>query len=372
MEPTLGTALHNKMNKSKKNNYSYGSSGVDVELGRKFVEMIKPLAERTKTAANTPELGGFGAVFDIGSCGFKDPLLIAATDGVGTKLLLAEEASAHKAVGIDLVAMCVNDLVAQGATPLFFLDYIAAGNLDISVGTQIIEGIAQGCKEAGCALIGGETAEMPGMYAPEHYDLAGFAVGAVERAAIIDGKKIEVGDQLIGLASTGFHANGFSLIRKILTSEGIDLCDTSSFSPGQAIGDALLKPTRIYTESILRALAKVENGIKGLAHITGGGFYENIPRTLPKQTTAIIDASSWSPPPLFKWLQRAGNLGWQEMFNTFNCGIGMVVVVEPTQMEAITATLEDNGETVFHIGEIQKSSEINRQIIIQNFETQWD
>ena len=372
MEPTLGTALHNKMNKSKKNNYSYGSSGVDVELGRKFVEMIKPLAQRTKTAANTPELGGFGAVFDIGSCGFKDPLLIAATDGVGTKLLLAEEASAHKAVGIDLVAMCVNDLVAQGATPLFFLDYIAAGNLDISVGTQIIEGIAQGCKEAGCALIGGETAEMPGMYAPEHYDLAGFAVGAVERAAIIDGKKIEAGDQLIGLASTGFHANGFSLIRKILTSEGIDLCDTSSFSPGQAIGDALLKPTRIYTESILRALAKVENGIKGLAHITGGGFYENIPRTLPKQTTAIIDASSWSPPPLFKWLQRAGNLGWQEMFNTFNCGIGMVVVVEPTQMEAITATLEDNGETVFHIGEIQKSSEINQQIIIQNFETQWD
>jgi phosphoribosylformylglycinamidine cyclo-ligase len=360
------------MNESKKNNYSYGSSGVDVELGRKFVEMIKPLARQTKTAENTPDLGGFGAVFDIGSSGFKDPLLVAATDGVGTKLLLAKEANAHKALGIDLVAMCVNDLIAQGARPLFFLDYIAAGNLDTSVGMQIVEGIVQGCKEARCALIGGETAEMPGLYARGHYDLAGFVVGAVERSDVIDGRKIEAGDQIIGLASTGFHANGFSLIRQILTSQGIELSDILPFSQGQTVGEALLKPTRIYTESILRSLAKVKKGIKGLAHITGGGFYENIPRMLPKQTTAIIDASGWSPPPLFKWLQKIGNLGVHEMFNTFNCGIGMVLVVKSTKMEAIISTLKDSGENVFHIGEIQNLLGNNQQIVIKELQGQWD
>ena len=360
------------MNKSKQNNYSYESSGVDVELGHEFIDLITPLAKSTKTIGNTPDIGGFGAVFDIGASGFKDPLLVAATDGVGTKLLLAHETNGHRAVGVDLVAMCVNDLIVQGAKPLFFLDYIATGKLETSVGLKIIEGIVEGCKEAQCALIGGETAEMPGLYRPKHYDLAGFALGAVERSEAINGKTITSGDQVIGLASSGFHANGFSLIRHILDSEGVKFSNPAPFAPGQSIGDELLKPTRIYVKSILESLRQERIGIKGLAHITGGGFFENIPRALPKQTTAIINASSWEPPSLYRWLQRLGNLSWQEMFGTFNCGIGMILVVDPAKLDDITSILRANGETVFHIGQIQGSSENSPQVVIKNISDKWD
>ena len=361
------------MNKTKKNNFSYKSSGVNVELGRQFVDMIKPLASTTQTEVNSPEIGGFGAVFDIGAAGFKDPLLVAATDGVGTKLLIANEIDAHQAVGIDLVAMCVNDLVAQAAKPLFFLDYIASGNLDTTVGTHIIEGIVLGCKQANCALIGGETAEMPGLYAPKHYDLAGFAVGAVERNDLVTGRTVQAGGQIIGLGSSGFHSNGFSLIRQIIGSKGLKLSDLSPFSQQQTtIGEALIQPTRIYTQPILHALEEVKNGIRGIAHITGGGFFENIPRILPSELSAVINASRWTPAPIFGWLQEIGTLKAAEMFSTFNCGIGIVILVNPTELETICTILEDDGEKVFHIGEIKPRQENDEQVIIQELETQWN
>jgi len=358
------------MNKSKKDNYSYGSSGVDVELGRKFVEIIKPLAESTASHGNAAEIGGFGAIFDIKSIGFKDPLLVAATDGVGTKLLLANQMNGHRTVGIDLVAMCVNDLVVQGAKPLFFLDYLATGTLETSVATQIVEGIAEGCREAECALIGGETAEMPGLYSPGHYDLAGFAVGAVERYDVIKGDKVKPGDQILALASSGFHANGYSLIRQILSSEDVQLSESSPFSEGETIGEALLKPTRIYTRPILQLLIKAKSAIKGIAHITGGGFYENIPRVIPEYTEAVINAT-WEPPGCFKWLQQTGNLGAEEMFNTFNCGVGMIIIVDPASLDIVTSCLTDTGESVFHVGEIHKSNAKSQRVIINGLQNQW-
>ena len=366
----MDPGIYNKMNKSKKNSYSYGSSGVDVELGRKFVDIIKPLAQTTANHGNTAEIGGFGAIFDIKSSGFKDPLLVAATDGVGTKLLLANQINGHRTVGVDLVAMCVNDLVVQGAKPLFFLDYIASGTLDTSVATEVVEGIAEGCREAQCALIGGETAEMPGLYSRGHYDLAGFAVGAVERHHVIKGDKVKPGDQILALESSGFHANGYSLIRQILSSEDVQLSEPSPFSQGESIGEALLQPTRIYTRSILQLLAKTRPAGKGIGHITGGGFYENIPRVLPEYTEAVINAN-WEPPSCFRWLQQAGNLSAEEMFNTFNCGVGMIIIIDPESVDEAITCLKATRESVFHIGEIHKSNTKSQRVVIKGLQDQW-
>ena len=363
----MDPVIYNKMNKSKKNNYSYGSSGVDIELGRKFVDIIKPLAQSTASHGNMAEIGGFGALYDVKSSGFQDPLLVAATDGVGTKLLLAHQIDAHRTVGIDLVAMCVNDLVVQGAKPLFFLDYIAIGTLDTSVATQVVEGIVDGCREAECALIGGETAEMPGLYSSGHYDLAGFAVGAVERHNVIKGDKVKPGDQILALTSSGFHANGYSLIRQILSSENVQLSDPSPFSQEETIGEALLKPTRIYTRPILHLLNKARETVRGIAHITGGGFYENIPRIIPEYTEAVIHAS-WELPNCFKWLQQVGNLGAEEMLNTFNCGVGMIIIVDSKRADEAVTHLKTTGETVFRIGEIHKSKKRNQRVVIKG---QW-
>jgi len=343
---------------------------VDVELGRKFVDIIKPLAQATANHGNTPEIGGFGAIFDIKSSGFNDPLLVAATDGVGTKLLLANQTNSHRVVGVDLVAMCVNDLVVQGAKPLFFLDYIASGTLDTSVATQVVQGIAEGCKEAECALIGGETAEMPGLYSSGHYDLAGFAVGAVERDDVIRGNKIKPGDQILALESSGFHANGYSLIRQILASEDLQLSDPSPFSQRETLGEALLQPTRIYTRSILQLLAKTRPAVKGIAHITGGGFYENVPRILPEYTDAVINAN-WKPPSCFRWLQQVGNLSAKEMFSTFNCGVGMIIVIDPEKVDMVTECLRAGRESVLHIGEIKKSSAQKQRVTIKGLQNKW-
>ena len=366
----MDLGIYNKMNKSKKDNYSYGSSGVDVELGRKFVDIIKPLAQTTANHGNMAEIGGFGAIFDIKSSGFNDPLLVAATDGVGTKLLLANQINGHRTVGVDLVAMCVNDLVVQGAKPLFFLDYIAAGALDTSVATQVVEGIAEGCREAECALIGGETAEMPGLYSRGHYDLAGFAVGAVERHEVITGDNIQPGDQILALESSGFHANGYSLIRQILSSEDVELSEPSPFSQGETIGEALLQPTRIYIKSILQLLAKSRGAVKGIAHITGGGFYENIPRVLPEYTEAVINAN-WDPPRCFRWLQQAGSLSAKEMFNTFNCGVGMIIIIDRESVDTVINCLKASRERVFHIGEIHKSNTKNQRVVINGLQDKW-
>ena len=366
----MDPGIYNKMNKSKKNNYSYGSSGVDIELGRKFIDLIKPLAESTASHGNTAEIGGFGAIFDIKSSDFKDPLLVAATDGVGTKLLLASQMNIHCTIGIDLVAMCVNDLVVQAAKPLFFLDYLASGTLDTSVATQVVEGIAVGCREAECALIGGETAEMPGLYSPGHYDLAGFAVGAVERGNVIKGDKVKPGDQILAVASSGFHANGYSLIRHILSSENIRLTEPSPFSQGETIGEALLRPTRIYTRQILHLLTKARGAVHGIAHITGGGFYENIPRVIPEYTEAVINAT-WEPPGCFKWLQQIGRLGAKEMFNTFNCGVGMIIIIDANSLDTVTACLKATGESVFHVGEITKSKTKNQRVVINGLQGRW-
>ncbi len=321
-------------------------------------------------------LGGFGAMFDLKAAGFTDPILVAGTDGVGTKLKVAISMQRHDTVGIDLVAMCVNDLVVQGAQPLFFLDYYATGKLDVDAGSEIVSGIADGCRQAGCALIGGETAEMPGMYGGGEYDLAGFAVGAVERDAVLSGDGVADGDVVLGLASSGLHSNGFSLVRKVVSDAVIGgEADTrleaavrdhivekarlayhgdAPFQPGTRLGDALLVPTRIYVKSCLAAIKA--GGVNALSHITGGGLLENIPRVLPDHLTCEIDATAWPLPPVFKWLQGAGNIAHDEMARTFNCGIGMAVVVKADRADAIKAVLEGEGETVFTIGHIGQRS----------------
>jgi phosphoribosylformylglycinamidine cyclo-ligase len=302
---------------------------------------------RTGTAAG---LGGFGALFDLAALGYRDPLLVATTDGVGTKLKVAIEANRHDTVGIDLVAMCVNDLVVQGAEPLFFLDYFATGKLDVAAGTAIVGGIAAGCKEAGCALIGGETAEMPGMYAKDDYDLAGFAVGIVERDRVVTGESVAVGDIVLGLASSGVHSNGYSLVRRIVADQALRYDAPAPFERGRSLGEVLLTPTRIYVKS---CLAAVRGGrIKALAHITGGGLTENVPRVLPETVTAEIDARHWSLPPVFGWLMQAGGVAPPEMARTFNCGIGMVAVVAAADVDAVAAELSAGGETVHRIGRI--------------------
>ncbi len=340
---------------------TYADAGVDIAAGNALVEAIKPLTKSTARAGTDSALGGFGALFDLKAAGFRDPVLVAANDGVGTKLRLAIDSGIHNTVGIDLVAMSVNDLVVQGAEPLFFLDYFATGKLDVGVARQVIAGIAEGCRQAGCALIGGETAEMPGMYRGKDYDLAGFAVGAVEREKILPRADVGAGDIILGLASSGPHSNGYSLIRKLVEMSGLGLGDAAPFAKGQSLGEALLTPTRIYVKPVLAAL-KVSAGIKALAHITGGGFLENIPRVLPKDTVAEIDLAKVPCPPVFGWLRQIGNLAEREMLRTFNCGIGMIVVVEANEAKAVAQSLEGSGETVVRLGQIRARVDAEEQV----------
>ncbi len=333
---------------------TYAGAGVDISAGNALVEAIKPLAGATMRPGAEGGLGGFGGLFDLKACGYEDPLLVAANDGVGTKVLLAIATGMHDAIGIDLVAMSVNDLVVQGAEALFFLDYFATGRLDVKDAAAVVAGIAEGCKQAGCALIGGETAEMPGMYAPGHYDLAGFAVGAVERGNVLPRTRaMREGDLLIGLASSGPHSNGYSLIRRIVEHSGLKWTDEAPFSPGKSLGAALLEPTRIYVRQLLAALRGADCGVRALAHITGGGFVENIPRVLPAHLTARVDLSALPIPPVFGWLKRMGNVETGEMLRTFNCGCGMVAVVAREAAPAFMDVMAGQGESTFILGDLE-------------------
>jgi phosphoribosylformylglycinamidine cyclo-ligase len=326
---------------------TYRDAGVDIDAGDALVEAIKPFAKKTMRPEVLAGIGGFAALAEIPKR-YREPVLVSGTDGVGTKLKLAFRLGRHDTIGIDLVAMSVNDILVQGAEPLFFLDYFACGKLDVAVATDVVKGIARGCEFAGCALIGGETAEMPGMYAEGEYDLAGFAVGVVEKSAIIDGKSIVPGDVLLGLASSGAHSNGYSLIRRIIERAAADL--NADFH-GRSLGAALLEPTRIYVKPLLALMRQLP--VKGLAHITGGGLVENLPRILPENMSAAIARSAWPMPPLFQWLQREGNVADGEMHRVFNCGIGMVVVVGAEHADAAARALSGAGETVFRIGRIE-------------------
>ena len=330
--------------------YTYEGAGVSIAAGNALVKAIGPLVRATARPGADAELGGFGAFFDPKAAGFKDPLLVAANDGVGTKLKLAIDHDRHDSVGIDLVAMCVNDLIVQGAEPLFFLDYFATGKLESGVAERVIAGIAEGCKQAGCALIGGETAEMPGMYAPGDYDLAGFCVGAVERGAQLTGERIAPGHVLIGLASSGVHSNGFSLVRRLAEDKGWKMDRPALFDQDRLLVDHLMEPTRIYVGSLLPLIR--DGLIDGLAHITGGGLLENIPRALPDGTRAKVHAQRWPQPRLMAFLQSQGNIEPEELARTFNCGIGMVLMVAGQHADAVTERLVEAGETVFTIGEV--------------------
>jgi len=348
---------------------TYRDAGVDIDAGEALVEAIKPLARSTARPGGAAGLGGFGALFDLRAAGFKDPILVATTDGVGTKLKIAIETGIHDKVGIDLVAMCVNDLVVQGAEPLLFLDYYATGKLEVAAGIAIIEGIAEGCRQAGCALVGGETAEMPGMYHHGDYDLAGFAVGAAERGELIDGSTVRAGDLLIGIASTGVHSNGFSLVRKIVERSGLTFGSPAPFAAGRTVGEALLEPTRIYVKSCLLALRA--GSLKALAHITGGGLIENVPRVLPDDVVAEIDATGWPLPQIFHWLQQQADLPALELARTFNCGIGMVAVVAPDQCERAMELLRQGGETVWQIGRVRSRRGDEAQSQVINTDLAW-
>jgi len=335
---------------TSKRAYTYKDAGVDIEAGNDLVRAIKPAAASTRRPGCTSALGGFGALFDLKAAGFHDPVLVSGTDGVGTKLKIAIQSGHHDTVGIDLVAMCVNDLIVQGAEPLFFLDYFATGQLSVEAGRAIIEGIAEGCREANTALIGGETAEMPGMYADGDYDLAGFCVGAVERENILTGENISNGDIILGLASSGIHSNGFSLVRRLVADSGIALDAPCPFDAARDFATALLTPTRIYVKSTLAALKA--GHIKGISHITGGGFVENIPRILPDGVAARVDANGWTLPPVFHWLHEAGHLEPLEMARTFNCGIGLAVIVDAAGAAETRRIFEQMGETVYALGYI--------------------
>ncbi len=334
---------------------SYRDAGVDIDAGNRLVEAIKPLAKLTRRSGADTDLGGFGALFDLKGAGFRDPILVSATDGVGTKLKIAIETGRHDTIGIDLVAMCVNDLVVQGAEPLFFLDYFACGALNVEDARSVIAGIAEGCRRAGCALIGGETAEMPGMYANKDYDLAGFAVGAVERGEILPHSDVAIGDTLIGLASSGVHSNGYSLVRRLVADSQLAWDASAPFDTSKTLAEALLEPTRIYVKPLLAAIktaSGTDGAIKALSHITGGGLSENLPRVLPGTVAAHIDLSLVAAPAVFGWLAKAGRLNDAEMLRTFNCGIGMVAVVANTEADAVLSTLREAGESAFVIGEI--------------------
>jgi phosphoribosylformylglycinamidine cyclo-ligase len=329
---------------------TYADSGVSIDAGNALVKAIGPVARSTARPGADAELGGFGGIFDLKAAGYADPLLVAANDGVGTKLKLAIDLNRHQGVGIDLVAMCANDLVVQGAEPLFFLDYFACAKLDTEVAETVVASIAEGCRRAGCALIGGETAEMPGMYSPGDYDLAGFCTGAVERGQLLDGSRVAEDDVIIGLASSGVHSNGFSLVRRIIAQNQWDLAAEAPFLPGVSLGETLLEPTRIYVKPLLPLIR--DGLIHGLAHITGGGLLENVPRVLPRGCRAEIDARLWHLPPLFALLQEGGALAAAEMARTFNCGIGMVAIVHPSDSHAVISRLEEHGEKPHVIGRI--------------------
>jgi len=329
----------------------YAAAGVDIDAGNRMVELIKPLLRKTARAGADAEIGGFGGLFDLKAAGFSDPILVAATDGVGTKVKIAVDSSRHDTIGIDLVAMSVNDLVVQGAEPLFFLDYFACGKLDPEVGAAVVTGIAAACRESGCALIGGETAEMPGIYQQGDYDLAGFAVGAVAREALLPRRDIAAGDVVIGLASSGVHSNGFSLVRRIASTSGLSWDAPAPFERGQSLGEALLRPTRLYVRSCLAAIRQTK-AVKALAHITGGGFVENIPRVLPKGFAVSLDLDRVPVLPVFKWLARSGEISEEEMLRTFNCGIGMIAVLGADGAAAASAQFAANGETVVQLGEV--------------------
>ena len=348
---------------------SYREAGVDIDAGNELVRTITPLAKGTARPGAEAELGGFGGLFDLKAAGFKDPILVAATDGVGTKLEIAKAAGRHDTIGIDLVAMCVNDLIVQGAEPLFFLDYLATGKLEPEVASSVIAGIAQGCAAAGCALIGGETAEMPGFYGAGSYDLAGFAVGAAERGALLTGHEVTVGDRLLGLASDGVHSNGFSLVRRIVENQSLGYDTPAPFAPGETLGAALLTPTRIYVRACLEAIRS--GGVRALAHITGGGLVENLPRVLPDGLAAALDGTRWPAHPVFAWLAEAGRLADEEMVRTFNCGLGMVLVVAPERADDLAEGLRAAGERVFDVGEIVTRTPDDPAVRLDNAEAAW-
>jgi phosphoribosylformylglycinamidine cyclo-ligase len=329
----------------------YAAAGVDIDAGNRMVELIKPLVRATARAGAGAEIGGFGGLFDLKAAGFSDPILVAATDGVGTKVKIAVETSRHDTIGIDLVAMSVNDLVVQGAEPLFFLDYFACGKLDPVVGAAVVKGVAAACREAGCALIGGETAEMPGVYQGNDYDLAGFAVGAVGPKDVLPRADIKAGDVVIGLASTGVHSNGFSLVRRVAAATGLTWDNAAPFDPKHSLGEALLTPTGLYVRSCLAAI-RGTTAVKALAHITGGGFVDNIPRVLPRGLDVALDLDLVPVLPVFKWLAASGDISEQEMLRTFNCGIGMIAVLDANAAAAASERFTANGETVVRLGEV--------------------
>lgn len=347
---------------------TYRDAGVDIDAGDALVDRIKPLAKRTMRPEVLGGIGGFGALFEVPKK-YKDPVLVSGTDGVGTKLKLAFALDRHDTVGIDLVAMSVNDILVQGAEPLFFLDYFACGKLSVDTAAAVVGGIAKGCELSGCALIGGETAEMPGMYPAGEYDLAGFAVGAVERAQILDGSRVAAGDVLLGLASSGFHSNGYSLVRKVLERACGEITPTSLSGvtiPGESkpLADLVIAPTKLYVKPMLSALSAHRDAIKAMAHITGGGLVGNVPRVLPEQLTAVLHKTSWTLPPLMRWVQAQGQVPEDEMHRVFNCGIGMVVVVDAAQAEAVAAHLTQQGELVYRIGEIRNRVGSEAQTIV--------
>jgi len=333
---------------------------VDINAGNELVERIKPHVKRTTRPEVIGGLGGFGALCAIPSK-YKEPILVSGTDGVGTKLRLAIDLKKHDTIGIDLVAMCVNDLVVQGAEPLFFLDYYATGKLDVDVASDVVKGIAEGCVQSGCALVGGETAEMPGMYHAGDYDLAGFCVGVVEKSEIIDGSQVKVGDALIALGSSGPHSNGYSLIRKVIDVAGVN--PSTEQLNGRSLSEQVLAPTKIYVKSVLALIKQTE--VHAIAHLTGGGFWENIPRVLPKKTKAVIDESSWEWQPVFKWLKEKGNIETYEMYRTFNCGVGMVIALPQSQVETALAILKQSGENAWLIGHIESATDNEPQVIIK-------
>jgi len=340
---------------------SYRDAGVDIDAGERLVDHIKPIAARTRRPGILGGIGGFGALFEVPLDRYRQPVLVSGTDGVGTKLKLAMELGKHDTIGIDLVAMCVNDIIVQGAEPLFFLDYYATGKLDVDTAAAVVSGIGRGCELAGAALVGGETAEMPGMYQGGDYDLAGFCVGVVEKDKIIDGSRVRPGDALLGLASSGPHSNGYSLIRKVIAVSGADL--RQDFH-GRSLGDALLEPTRIYVKSLLALLGEMP--VSALAHITGGGIVENLPRVLPDECGAVIDTRAWQRPPVFDWLQDAGGIASIEMYRTFNCGIGMILCVPAARADGAMQLLREQGETVWRIGEITPRSGEQDPVILRD------
>ncbi|WP_455207965.1 phosphoribosylformylglycinamidine cyclo-ligase [Kaarinaea lacus] len=349
----------NSSDQASKTPISYKDAGVDIDAGNELVDKIKPYAAKTSRPGVLAGLGGFGSLFELPVERYRQPVLVSSTDGVGTKLKLAMTMGVHDTIGIDLVAMCVNDLIVQGAEPLFFLDYYATGKLHVDVAADVIKGIAAGCEQAGAALVGGETAEMPGLYQKDEYDLAGFAVGIVEKDAIVDGHKVTPGDAVIGLQSSGAHSNGYSLIRKIIDVTNADLLERFA---GRTLGEVLLQPTRIYVKPLLSLLQTVS--VHAMAHITGGGLVENLPRVLPNNCVARIKKNSWKQPKIFNWIQENGNVEEEEMLRTFNCGIGMVVIVKAADADKAIAHLQKQDETAFLIGEISARSDEEEQVVI--------